>query len=497
MRLILQVVGAAAAPLGAGASKTFEGTGGTIGRLPDNFWVIPSQYVSGRHARIHFRDGAYFLEDTSSNGVFLGSRDNRIARGQHYPLQAGDRFYIDEFEISVSLQGAPSRIEEVFGEPSPAAQIPEDIFGDPAPAPSAAVAAGVETDPLKALGLFDAPRAPPGPRLEEIEGKSLLSERVSIPETRQPAPAPAPPAAPASQALIPDDWEIVPGTTAAPAPPAPVPPAPPSPPAAPPSPATTISEPVRPRIPRPAPFETPAAPAPPAPRPSVQPPRAATAPPAAPAVPAPPAPATQTGRQPQLDLVALLEAAGVPPGAATPGVARELGEILRIVVAGVMEVLGAREKIKEEFRIRHTTFKATDNNPLKFSANVEDALYNLLVKRNPAYLGPVDAFDDAFADIRNHQMAMLAGMRVAYEAMLRRFEPGRLQEHFDKKGARGALLPLPARMRYWEQFSEYFDDMVKDPEASFRDLFGAEFTRAYEEQMLRLRTLSRSQKRDS
>lgn len=205
----------------------------------------------------------------------------------------------------------------------------------------------------------------------------------------------------------------------------------------------------------------------------------------------------QTGRQAQLDLIALLEAAGVPGSAATPGVARELGEILRIVVIGVMDVLSARDRIKEEFRIRHTTFKTTDNNPLKFSANVEDALHNLLVKRNPAYLGPVDAFEDGFADIRNHQMAMLAGMRVAYEAMLRRFDPERLQERFDEKGSRGALLPMPARMRYWDQFSEEYRELVKDPESGFRDLFGAEFTRAYEEQLLRLRTLSRSHKRGS
>jgi type VI secretion system FHA domain protein len=229
--------------------------------------------------------------------------------------------------------------------------------------------------------------------------------------------------------------------------------------------------------------------APPAPRPRI----------AAPEPRTPPADTstTRTGRQPQLDLIALLEAAGVPPGAATPGVARELGEILRIVVAGVMDVLAARDKIKEEFRIRQTTFKSTDNNPLKFSANAEDALYNLLVKRNPAYLGPVDAFEDGFADLRNHQLAMLAGMRVAYEAMLRRFDPERLRERFDEKGTRGALLPMPGRMRYWEQFGEHYRDMVKDPEASFRELFGAEFTRAYEEQMLRLRTLGRSQKRGS
>ena len=61
-------------------------------------------------------------------------------------------------------------------------------------------------------------------------------------------------------------------------------------------------------------------------------------------------------------------------------------------------------------------------------ANVEDALHNLLVKRNAAYLGPVDAFDDAFDDLRHHQMATLEGIRVAFESMLAEFHPDRLQE---------------------------------------------------------------------
>ena len=70
---------------------------------------------------------------------------------------------------------------------------------------------------------------------------------------------------------------------------------------------------------------------------------------------------------------------------------------------------------------------------MKFSANVEDALHNLLVKRNPAYLEPVEAFADAFDDLRDHQMAMLAGMRVAFEAMLADFDPDRLEEQFDRR----------------------------------------------------------------
>ena len=108
----------------------------------------------------------------------------------------------------------------------------------------------------------------------------------------------------------------------------------------------------------------------------------------------------------------MLKAAGLDEVRVTPELSQQFGKILHVVVAGLMDVLRARDKIKDEFRMRMTTYKQADNNPLKFSVNVEDALHNLLVKRNAAYLGPVEAFEDAFLDVRNHQMAMLAGVRV-------------------------------------------------------------------------------------
>jgi type VI secretion system FHA domain protein len=145
----------------------------------------------------------------------------------------------------------------------------------------------------------------------------------------------------------------------------------------------------------------------------------------------------------------------------------------------------SRQQIKDEFRMRMTQFRPAENNPLKFSANVDDALHNLLVKRNAAYLGPVDAFEDAFADLRNHQIAMLAGMRVAFEAMLGEFDPDRLQAEFDRQLSKGLM---PAKLRYWDLYREKRDAMVKDPEASFRQLFGEEFARAYEEQLKQLKS---------
>ena len=131
------------------------------------------------------------------------------------------------------------------------------------------------------------------------------------------------------------------------------------------------------------------------------------------------------------------------------------------------------------------------NNPLKFSTSVEDALHNLLVKRGAGYLGPVEAFEDAFDDLRNHQVATLHGMRNAFSSMLSRFDPERLQQEFDGR-QKGALVSMPAGLRYWNLYRDWFRGMVGDVDASFRDLFGDEFAEAYEEQLRKLKAQGRT-----
>jgi type VI secretion system FHA domain protein len=189
-------------------------------------------------------------------------------------------------------------------------------------------------------------------------------------------------------------------------------------------------------------------------------------------------------------LRALLAAAGVEGFDPTDETAKMLGEVLRVAVSGLMEVLRVRERMKDDLRLRGTAFKAVDNNQLKFSANVDDAFHNMLVKHNKAYLAPPQAFEDAFRDVRDHQKAFLSAMRLAFESMLAQFDPDRLQEEFDKQ-AKGSLIGVPAKLRYWDRYREKFGDVSQDAEATFRKLFGEEFTRAYEEQLDRLKSTGR------
>jgi type VI secretion system protein ImpI len=189
-----------------------------------------------------------------------------------------------------------------------------------------------------------------------------------------------------------------------------------------------------------------------------------------------------------LDLAALLQAAGVSERDLSPEIAQELGKVLRVVVDGVMAVLQGRAEIKSQFRLPLTRVQAMENNPLKLSPNVESALHTLLVQRNPGYLPTVQAFEDAFADIRNHQLAMLEGVRVAFDAMLGAFDPQELERDFERSVKRTGLLGgLGGKSKYWELYTERFSRFGKDADDTFRRLFGDFFAEAYERQLERLK----------
>jgi type VI secretion system FHA domain protein len=197
-----------------------------------------------------------------------------------------------------------------------------------------------------------------------------------------------------------------------------------------------------------------------------------------------------------LEFVELLRGAGLADRDMSPETLQELGKALRVVVQGLMEVLQARTEIKSQFRLPLTRVKAAENNPLKLSPNVESALHTLLVQRNAGYLGTVAAFEDAFADIRAHQLAMLEGMRAAFDSMLNSFTPAELEKHFERAVKRGGILGgLSGKSKYWDLYVEHVGQLCGDPEDTFRRLFGEVFAEAYEKQLERLRTIARHSSR--
>jgi type VI secretion system FHA domain protein len=108
MALRLQIISHHRQQLGQRSSIVFGVSGGSIGRALDNDWVLPDamRYLSGHHARIHFRQGAYFLEDTSTNGVYVNDATSAQGSRGLYALRDGDVLRLGEYRIEVMLDVA-------------------------------------------------------------------------------------------------------------------------------------------------------------------------------------------------------------------------------------------------------------------------------------------------------------------------------------------------------------------------------------------------------
>src|SRR5262245_20837537 len=103
MNLILEVVGRSARDLGEGRRKVFGTEGGRIGRAPDCDWVLANPYISRHHATVCCIDGVFYIESMGENGVALNSAQAMLPQSERRALKSGDRLFIDEYEISVSL----------------------------------------------------------------------------------------------------------------------------------------------------------------------------------------------------------------------------------------------------------------------------------------------------------------------------------------------------------------------------------------------------------
>lgn len=483
---------------------SLDRVGCTLGRNPDNDLVLvdPERLVSGRHAQIEIRGNGVWIIDRSTNGTFLNGSPERLPAGQPVELHGGDTLAIGPYEIAVAIVS-----DQGLSAPDPFAldrdQEPLPGMVGPGPAPDIMELLGGSGG--RPAGLDRAPSADPfadaRPLDPFLEGPA---PQDAGPRAAEPRPTPVehvffrPPESepiPEDYDLLRDelpplsgtpDWEPPPRERAAPVP-AVEAPRPSLAPDAGPDWELDLSP--KPELDRPPPTPVIPTPGPPGLRPG---PSGRPEPQASPEVEPegaelPPKTSPQT---PPGDLLAAFLAGlgtGEPDQVKDPGaLLRDSGALLRALTAGLAATLMARAQFKSELRLGVTTIRRAENNPFKFSVSPDEALERLLLRPNPAYLPPLDSAQGAFADIQAHEMAMIAGLRAALRALLARFEPTALESRLSSASGLDRLLPMARKSRYWDLFTQTYGQVAADATEDFMQLFGEAFTRAYEDQILRL-----------
>jgi type VI secretion system FHA domain protein len=338
----------------------------------------------------------------------------------------------------------------------------------------------VQPDNAPAISMsFSTPKSTAPVNFNDIDFDALLGDvmpqaaphPLAPPKPQSPAPAPM---ADPFDALL-GDGPFAPATAPAPvatAAPTPAPTFAPAPTAAPLDPFAFEPEPVA-----PAPMSTPSA----AP---VQ-----TAPPHAVVAAAPVEPPAPSGPAAAALLAAFLEGAGITQLDLTSGdqeaTMRAMGALFRAFVSGTRDVLMSRAEIKHEMRVEQTMIRSRDNNALKFSISPEEAMVALLRPNRPGYKPPLASVEEAFDDIRSHEMALMAGMQTGMIALLKRFDPAALESQL-QRGMLDSILPGARKARYWEQFCAAYKDIAREAADDFNAVFGRDFARAYNAQINKL-----------
>ena len=428
MNIKLTVTSYQKAALGAGAVRVFDQNGGKIGRRADSDWVItdPDKILSGCHAEISWEKSAFLIKDTSTNGLFLNGSNSPIGKGNDASLSDGDTLRMGEYIMQVSIENL------VTDQSLPNIDSTTDNID----------LSNQGFDPLSGLSLGSESEAAKKEIVAESDHSDALSDPFDPPAMNLDSSLNSPSIATGG---IPEDWDfddeeangsdqelsaqVVRGSI----------------PGAGPVPEKVvdnfdeseenISEPV-----------------------------------------------ADIGRAEGNRGDSLSGATGASIASNDKVGDNELNVLL---LQGLMDLLAARMQLKNEFRLEMTTVKPSENNPLKFSASAQDALELFSKSSSSAYLPFDRAVSEGLEDIKNHQFAMIAAMRVAFERLVERLNPNKFKTDSDAKKLRIAAIALGEEKQNWQRYETFYKEVISLSDDPFQELFGREFASAYEDFSLR------------
>ncbi|TSE02800.1 type VI secretion system-associated FHA domain protein TagH [Mesorhizobium intechi] len=155
-------------------------------------------------------------------------------------------------------------------------------------------------------------------------------------------------------------------------------------------------------------------------------------------------------------------------------VAAEIGAVLRTTVEQLSLLLKARAAAKVLAKSAHRTMiGAEDNNPLKFVPGTDDILEIMFAKRRAGYLDARHSIDDAFRDLKTHEIATYAAMQAALSRLLDDLSPEAIAKRLPPASFSSR------KSQAWDALVATWRTMEDKHENGMLDVFLAYFAEAY------------------
>lgn len=423
MTLRLRVVSDQRRSLADRSTAVFSIEGGTIGRSADNDWVLPDplRYVSAHHARVQFREGHFYLQDVSTNGVYVNDDTEPLAKrgSSGYRLSNGDVLRIGEYHIVAALES--QRAAAASAEDPALAAVPTSIHAlrTLGHAPDRDIGAVLNLDEL----LVPEPRRDPllpvnayGQAVESAPVRALaddvpLIDHVSVPPAQSPA-APDPDAQAHGERMA------------------------------------RLAEAVG-REPKNGNGVLALA-------------------------------DVHSG----LDAFcrgAGIDTEKLPADAQTR-LLHLAGRLFRETLLGLKDLERTRASTRNRYRIELPAREKDDPRPSLADSMVEDLLISLLVQHENRRLDSVQWLRETVEEAKLHENAATQATRAAFVEFLGRLDPAELEARFERAARRGKARTAD-KAQYWELFVSFYRNLIEMPADHLPHTFVEAFSSAYREAM--------------
>ncbi|QNA91105.1 type VI secretion system-associated FHA domain protein TagH [Massilia sp. Dwa41.01b] len=184
---------------------------------------------------------------------------------------------------------------------------------------------------------------------------------------------------------------------------------------------------------------------------------------------------------------AFLRGAGIAPDAIsaelTPQMMETIGKLMATSIQGTIDLLALRSLVRQEVKADVTMVVVRNNNPLKFFSDSQTVLTQMLRKKMPGFMEPLESLEDAYLDLRAHQMGVVAGVRTGMQAMLARLKPTHIDSGLGAPSLLDKLLPWRREAGMWQAYAGQHAAVAGE---SQDQLFGPAFLEAYEAEIERV-----------
>jgi len=160
--------------------------------------------------------------------------------------------------------------------------------------------------------------------------------------------------------------------------------------------------------------------------------------------------------------------------------ARSVGLALRTAISGIME-LHSNEMLMQG-RIIDTQLHAIEDNPLRLDQSADEAINDLFLIRSPVHLSGADAIQESLSMLRRHSHAAEKACNQALDHVLAALSPEVLSKRFEKYKGHAPRTGDPAAWN-WEMYHHYYDAMRPDRQGGLTRMFWEIYRQVYDREM--------------